>query len=242
MDASALFDGFQNIHLFFLIISITISLALIWIYKRSEIYPLHPLHSMNLLLVLMLSSLLGARGMHIFWEAPEHYRQNPMQVFALASGGYVYFGGALLAFVTGFIYLKINKQHWQSYADAIAIPAAFATGVGRLGCFLSGCCFGRQCDLPWAIAGRHPTQLYSLAWDLSVMGLLILAERRLRLVPSGLFSLWVLFHSCGRLLIEQFRDDFRGLIIGLSISSWISLGLIIVSSLHLLYLYRPQQK
>lgn len=242
MDASAFFDGFQNTHQFFLIISVSLSLALIWIYKRSEIYPLHPLHSMNLLLVLMISSLIGARAMHILWEAPEYYRANPAQVFALGSGGYVYFGGALLAFVAGFIYLKINKQHWQSYADAIAIPAAFATGVGRLGCFFSGCCFGKQCQLPWAVAGRHPTQLYSVAWDLSVMGLLVLIEKRFRLVPSALFSLWVLFHSTGRLLIEQFRDDFRGLIIGLSISSWISLLLIIVSGLHLLYLYRPQNK
>lgn len=71
--------------------------------------------------------------------------------------------------------------------DHFAIPIAIAVAFGRLGCFVSGCCFGQVTDVPWGIEFpsaeddsdvlRHPTQLYEATFH----GLAVLAIRGLEL-------------------------------------------------------------
>lgn len=224
---------FTSSYLFFLIISFAFSVSLFWISHRGNSSGLNPRHNLNLALLTMLAALIGARLAHVVWEAPDYYMNNPSQIFNIGKGGFVYFGGALLAFVVAKIYMSAFKLPWLKYIDIYAIPAAFGTAVGRLGCFFAGCCYGKSCDYFWAIKGLHPTQLYSFVWDLGLtLGLLYL-ERKRNLKAGVLFFLWVFMHSIGRLVIEQFRDDFRGVIIGLSISSWISLSLILLSGIFL---------
>src|SRR5690606_6314306 len=105
---------------------------------------------------------------------------------------------------------------------------AFAYAAGRSACFLAGCCYGRYCDLPWAIDGRHPTQLYAAAWEMGVVFILLgLRPSPFFQNPGRIFYLWMILHGIGRFIMEAFRDDFRGPSLGLSISGWISLGLVI---------------
>ncbi len=67
--------------------------------------------------------------------------------------------------------------------DSFAVPVAAAVGVGRLGCFVAGCCHGTATRLPWAVdfgdgVRRHPTQLYEMAFHLSAALVLTLFARR----------------------------------------------------------------
>jgi phosphatidylglycerol:prolipoprotein diacylglycerol transferase len=104
---------------------------------------------------------------------------------------------------------------------ALALPAGEA--VGRIGCFLNGCCYGAESDVAWAIyqhgALRHPTQFYSAGWATIVF--LALAVYRPR-VEGDRFWLYILLFAAGRFVIEFFRqhETLRG---GLSLAQWVCL-------------------
>ena len=194
-------------------------------------------------LILMIVGFIGARLFHVFYEVPSFYKGHWERVLMFWYGGFVYFGGALAAFASALIFLRIKKEQIWPWLDFFAPVISVGYGLGRISCFISGCCYGQICDLPWSVSGRHPTQLYAAFWELSVFAGLIWLERRPQKLKTNLsiFLIWLSLHSLGRLLMEFYRDDFRGALwLGLSISSWISL---ILLSLSLgLMLTRPWMK
>lgn len=226
-----------DIPTFVLVQCVNACLLLLWASRRASRFDLPKKLALDLAFLLLVCGLVGARLLHVFWENPEIYRQEPVRIFDLLSGGYVYYGGFLFSILCGALFLKVlgPKKSWGTWFDFAAPLLSFGTALGRVGCFLSGCCYGQICNLPWAIESRHPTALYSLFWELGVLLILLgldatPAERRLKILrPAGsLFLLWMILHGLGRFLIERWRDDFRGQIFLLSISQWISLLLILI--------------
>lgn len=237
---------YPNIHLaegldipsFFLVISLVVSAGLLWIVRRCDQYSLPKKNVLDLSLLLMLSSLFGARVFHVVYENFDYYGQNPVRIFYIWEGGFVFYGGMIMALIATFTYLRlIHAPKKGLYFDAFAPVLSFAYGFGRLGCFFAGCCYGETCDYPWAVGGRHPTQLYALLWEAGTIMLLLglekieMKKRPKMLSHSGdLFILWLALHSVGRILMETYREDFRGEeILGLSISTVFSYGLLLAS-------------
>ena len=133
---------------------------------------------------------------------------------------------------------------------------ALGYGLGRLGCFLNGCCFGKLCELPWAVEFhypglpanlRHPTQLYATAWELGALVVLLLLEKysdkvqqKVLRTQGALFFTWLALHAVGRLIMEQFRDDYRGAEpLGQSVATWWALAMLLLS---LLFFIKRRQK
>jgi phosphatidylglycerol:prolipoprotein diacylglycerol transferase len=177
-------------------------------------------------LIVMVAALVGARLFHVLYENPEIYRANPWAVFYLWNGGFVFYGGALLAAVCGFAFVHWKVPREQlNYLDLFAPVASLAYALGRWGCFFAGCCYGRYCDLPWAVNGRHPTQLYASFWEIGTV-LILLGFEKKSPARGRVFFLWLILHAIGRILMESFRDDFRGPNFLFSVSTWISLGVL----------------
>lgn len=112
--------------------------------------------------------------------------------------------------------------------DSFAVPVAAAVGVGRLSCFVAGCCHGSPTHLPWAVdfgdgIRRHPTQLYELAFHLAMAGLLAWFARR-GWFPRQRFKLYLLTYLLYRLLSEAIRPEPR-LALGLTGYQWACLAL-----------------
>lgn len=228
---------------FFLNISVGVSLSLFWLVRRSDLYHLPKKNILDLSLWLMGAALAGARLMHVFYENFPYYQENPLKIFSLWEGGFVFYGGMLSALITAFIYLqRVHPGKKSLYFDTFAPVLSFAYAFGRLGCFFTGCCYGKTCEYPWAVQGRHPAQLYVLFWEAGTMILLLglekveLAKRTRFLNREGdLFILWLCLHALGRLMMESFRDDFRGdQVFGHSVSTILSLALLCISSALLL--------
>lgn len=133
-------------------------------------------------------------------------------------------GAAALAFdftgktVVGGIaggYLGVELAKWRlgirhSTGDAFAVALPLAQGVGRVGCFLHGCCPGRESDLPWSVpldgVYRHPAQLYEAALDLALAAAVWAVRERPR--PAGhLFKATLLGYAAIRFGLEPLRDD-----------------------------------
>lgn len=230
---------------YFLLLSLTCCLSMIFAAKRSDRLNLPRNIAIDLCLIVFFFGLLGARAFHVVFEYPALYLEQPERILRLWEGGFVFYGGALLAFFASFIYLRWKKQNLLEWLDLAAPIIAFSYALGRVGCFLAGCCYGLACQLPWAVTfprgsegpagiGVHPTQLYATMWEgIVVVVLLWLQKSKSRLLSKvgDLFWIWLMLHGLGRIFMEMFRADYRGQpYYGLSISTWISLGLMTLAA------------
>jgi phosphatidylglycerol:prolipoprotein diacylglycerol transferase len=228
-----------------------------WIIQFAKKQNLNIRVALDLYLISILSGWLGARVLHILYERPDYYLKNPLKVFYLSEGGFVFFGGLLAGFLANYLYCKKNNEDFEQWGDFFAPIYAVTYGVGRLACLLAGCCYGKACDLPWGLEliegehlHRHPTPLYTTLWEIS-LGLLLfylnkkyphkkkdslkkgdLKKRDLK--KGSLLGIWIFMHGLGRFIIEFWRDDFRGpLLATLSLGQWISIALMIISGIYL---------
>lgn len=193
---------------------------------------------------LLLSALIGSKLLHviIFWSSYvadiPHLWSEPIKLLNYLGSGLVFFGGFLAAVPTGIIYVRRHGLSVWQMADIIAPSIPLAHGFGRIGCFLAGCCYGKECDLPWAVVFTneeslaplhvhlHPTQLYEALFNFALAASLVVLSPYLRRYGQ-LFWTYVMAYAIGRSVIEFFRDDERGSILGgvLSTSQVIALVL-----------------
>jgi phosphatidylglycerol:prolipoprotein diacylglycerol transferase len=125
------------------------------------------------------------------------------------TGGLASTGGVAAGLAAAALMARLARRPTLEILDAIAPAGLLALGIGRLGCFLAGCCYGRPTALPWGVVfpalgppARHPLQLYSAAADVGLV--LLLAGRS---APSGI----VACRACAgfgivRAALESLRD------------------------------------
>jgi len=234
---------FQNndivIPTYLFINSIAFSIAIYWAYARAKERNFEVNQVLDLALAIMLGGFVGSRTFHILFEHPEIYFAHPNLIFKFWLGGFVYYGGMLGSLLLAFLLCRIRKYDFLKLADLVAPVLALGYAIGRTGCLAAGCCFGKATTVPWAIhfppnveapplIGIHPTQIYSSVWELIVLGILLRVEKNPSKVSGRVFGLWMVLHSLGRGVIEQFRDDFRGpMLLHLSISTWLSAAVLV---------------
>jgi phosphatidylglycerol:prolipoprotein diacylglycerol transferase len=233
--------GSLQIPTFFFVISLSLTGLLFLLSSRVDHFSKDRKIAFDLALLLMFSSFIGGRLLHVFYEEWDYYKADPKLILYFWQGGFVFLGGLAFSFITGYLYTRYKKISFLEWADFFTPLFSLAHSFGRIGCFLSGCCFGAQCTLPWAYAGNHPTALYlSIGEFFIFLILLSLEKKQVFKFTGGLFNLWLLLHSLLRFNIEYLRNDFRGLFINfpllgsLSVSQMLSL-IIIVSTLGFFY-------
>lgn len=240
----------EKIPTYLLWISLTYCFGLIYLYKRGQNKGFSKNILLDSALVIMIAGFVGARLFHVFYEEASYYLEDPLRVFYVWQGGFVYFGGALSAYISLKIWARNRPFDFEQLLDIYAPVIILGYGIGRFACLMAGCCHGGACELPWAIvyptgveapAGipLHPTPIYASLWAFANFVFLLFLEKkysprnnRKNYLPEGmLFYIAVLTHCLGRILMEYFRADHRGAMpLGLSVSSVISLILIIVVS------------
>jgi phosphatidylglycerol---prolipoprotein diacylglyceryl transferase len=218
---------------FLFAILITVRLAARDGLPREKIY--------DLSLWMLLASLIGSKILMLFAE-PE-YRDDPLQLISLdflRSGG-VFYGGLIGAVVVGYLLMRRYQLPWWKTADACAPGIAIGNFFGRQGCFAAGCCWGKPTTLPWGVkftelgheitgvpidSHLHPTQLYESFSMLLVFFLLLWLHKRKRF-SGQVILVYALLYSVIRFVIEFFRDDPRGDILGLTTLTHLSTSQII---------------
>lgn len=167
---------------------------------------------------LIIPAIIGARLLFVltFWK--EEFAADPFpEVFMIHHGGLVFYGGLIGAVFGGMFYLKWKKLPLWKVADVMAPSIALGHVFGRLGCLFKGCCFGRECTLPWAIhfpsghdsypKGVHPTQVYESLLNLAFyLGLAWLFRRRK--FDGQVFAVYLIGYAVLRSFVEFFRGDY----------------------------------
>lgn len=197
----------------------------------------------NLGIYCALAALAGAKVMMFVVDLP-YYFSHPGEIFTWATlqAGGVFYGGLIAALGVSWWYLRRSKLPVLRTGDVFAPAIALGHGIGRLGCFSAGCCWGVECHLPWAVTFTnpvaqdlvgvplnrplHPTQLYESAAEFLIFAILY------RLIgkphrAGAVISLYLMLYSTARFVVEFFRYHEQGNLWGgpLDTSQWISLGL-----------------
>jgi phosphatidylglycerol:prolipoprotein diacylglycerol transferase len=208
---------------------------------------------MDLGIYLIIAALVGAKLMLIVVDF-DYFVANPGEVLSLVRAGGVFYGGLILSFATGLWLVRRYRLPVWASADMYAPGIALGHVVGRLGCLLAGCCYGRPTDLPWGLTFTdpvaaanvgtplgvplHPTQLYDAGAELLILVVLLVFERRGRPFHGRTFWLYILLYAISRFIVEVFRGDPRGMVAGMSTSQFVSLLVLPVALVMLLRLRR----
>ena len=208
-----------------------------------------PQKIMDLSFYILISAIVGSRLLYIVVEYKE-YISNPLRIFKVWEGGLVFYGGFIIAMAVVIIYIKKNEMSLWKVGDILAPSVAIGQGVGRLGCFFAGCCYGRETDVPWAVIFKnpntlapmdvhlHPTQLYDSANGFIIFAILLIL-RKFKKFDGQLFWTYTLLYAVGRFIVEIFRGDERGFVTAsLSTSQFIAIPLFAVSIVMLIKLKR----
>jgi phosphatidylglycerol:prolipoprotein diacylglycerol transferase len=230
-----------TIHGYGLMIAIGIFSALLMFDKRAKVRKLDSNIAYRLSMISVLSGFIGAKLLYCIIEF-KVIIDNPWQ--AISGSGFVVYGGIIGGILAAMIYCKLKRVSFFSYFD-LAVPSiALAQGFGRIGCFLAGCCYGRETNSAFGIVfGQSaiapngvkliPTQLLSSAGDFMLAAILLMYARKER-KQGRVGALYLILYSIGRFVIEFFRNDDRGYMGVLSTSQFLSL---IVLAFAILMLY-----
>lgn len=165
-----------------------------------------------LILVTITSGLIGSRLGYVLLNFTS-YQKDLLKIFQFWKGGFSWQGGFIVAFLTILPILKNDKEKIGKWLDIIIFGMLLGHSIGRIGCFLNGCCYGIITNVPWAIKFpnlvdnllRHPTQLYEAFSYFLIFLLLYSYSKKIKLKNGSLCFIGITFHSLARFIIEYFR-------------------------------------
>lgn len=208
------------------------------------------------------------------WDAAKNVcHPTQRDCFAWAkfwNGGLTYYGGFVGGSVAAWFLLKRDRFPFWKAADMAGMVVPVGLGFGRMACLLAGCCFGKPSSVPWAVTFPphspasemqykqgllhtpfapslpvHPTQIYESAGSLAIAALLILYLHGRKRYDGMIFLAFVLLYAVLRFVLEFWRDDARGGLLGLSTSQFIGvllvIGVVLVHRFRLMRLAQPAE-
>ncbi|MBT3178906.1 MAG: prolipoprotein diacylglyceryl transferase [Desulfobacula sp.] len=210
----------------------------VWVsQKNAATHDISPQAVTDIFFVILVSALFGARLLYVLINF-NNYKDNWLDIFKIWNGGLVFFGGFLGAVIASFIYMKMQNFNTWKTADLLSPGVALGHALGRLGCFFAGCCYGKICDLPFAIKFTnpeslapldvylHPTQIYSVLSNF-ILFFILMGIQKKKKFNGMVFLTYIMLYSLFRFIIEFFRGDFRGNFIFDSISMSQGIGLMV---------------
>jgi len=203
---------------------------------------------LNLAIYVIISAIAGARLLYVLvdWN---YFSGHPFEIIMVQNGGLAFLGGLLLSLLIIFVYARLKKLPLLKILDAITPAGFLGYSITRIGCFLTGCCFGVPTRLPWGVvfppgspaavafpgAALHPVEIYASLTTFAIF--LILAWiYRYNKFDGQIFFLGLIFYSIYRFLMEFMRFEPKWL--SLSIYQWMVIPLFIFGVWGLSYFRR----
>lgn len=209
--------GSIQIPTFYIVISLSLTFLILHFSKKIN-QPQFDIedkkYGFDLLLIILFSSFVGGRLLHVIYEDPIYYKSYPLEVLKFWNGGFVYYGGFIFSLLTTALYCTLKNISFFKWADFFTPYISMGYILGRFGCLFEGCCYGKYCEFPWSIQQRHPTQIYMIALEGLLFIFIQFISKKIQSAQNGtLFLIWLGLHSVNRFVVEYFRDDHRGVFI-----------------------------
>ncbi|MBR2865403.1 MAG: prolipoprotein diacylglyceryl transferase [Elusimicrobiaceae bacterium] len=201
--------------------------ASFYLFRRLHFIKLDKDTFWNIIFIAFVAALAGSKLLFLIvsWqELGADFSQRI--IFALKNFryGFVFLGGAVTAVIALIYYIKKKKLPLLQTADFFVVGLPLGHAIGRIGCFLAGCCFGKPTQMPWGVSFTHPhslvpehlhhtplhpTQLYEVGANLILFFILQYYYKKPH-KNGGVFAAYVIGYCTIRFCIEFFRGDFRG--------------------------------
>jgi phosphatidylglycerol:prolipoprotein diacylglycerol transferase len=194
----------------------------------------------SLFIYIIVSGIIGARLLFVLSNLQD-FVLDPMSVFKLWEGGLTYYGGFISATVFVLAYARIKKISILELADFFSPALALGHTIGRIGCFLAGCCYGKETNVAWSVVFKdknslavlgvylHPTQLYEAFGNFLIFIFLHFYSKN-NPKKWQITATYFISYAILRFSVEFFRGDSArcSQYFGLSISQVISICLFII--------------
>lgn len=221
------------IHSYGLMIALAVVVVALALYREAPREKMNPDYVLEAVIVSAFSGVIGARTLYMIlnWD---YYGVHFFSAFFTRFEGLSFYGGLF-----GGVIALIFWSNWRGVGllklfDLLAPYLALGYAFGRIGCFLNGCCYGRESDLPWALPAsaadtilRHPVQLYAALLAIIIFIILKLLRPHRPFVGFIFISLFG-FYGLLRFTTEFFRYG-EAVALGLTLAQLFSLGLVIIS-------------
>ncbi len=244
MKTSIEFLG-KTIHLYGVLCTLGIiaSIVVLCIFAKKQKFEFFDLSLV--ILITLLSALIGSKLTFLLVSMEtviEIFKSYPFfdALISVLQGGFVFYGGLIGGAVGLLIMTKVRKENFFKYSNLFALVLPLGHAFGRIGCFISGCCYGMEYDgwLSYAYStsldGATPIGVPLLPIQLieavslfilfiALLIIYIKCQKKRNLVTW----LYAVCYAVIRFILEFFRGDAeRGLFLGLSTSQWISILII----------------
>ena len=182
----------------------------------------------------VIGAVIGAKLLYMLVEWERTVRDLRGVLFG---GGFVFYGGLLMSFFTAWLWCRRTHTPILPMLDVFIPCMTLFHAFGRIGCFLAGCCYG--CETTSALGVLYPegglapagipllpVQLFEAAFLLIFTLVLIIVLKRAKL-SGTVFCTYLCGYAFWRFIIEFFRSDPRGSLLGFSTSQLISIILML---------------
>ena len=217
--------GAFELHTYGVAMGLAFALGIWWAVRRAHIAGVQKGFIFDLAVVVMISSLIGARLTYVaaHWAEYKHHLLDiisPVQSDGtIGIQGMVLLGGVICAVACGGWYVKRKGASFWAVADVCGPPLALGIAIGRLGCYFNGCCFGNPtqgilgvifpsgCYASAIYPGIpvYPTQLFSSGAAFLIAGILAVTEPRWRTFVGWTFSIFLILYGIDRVIVEGYR-------------------------------------
>lgn len=212
-----------------------------YINRKHEGYRLPDQDVLFIALFLVMGGVIGSRLLFILTYIPQMIEHPEIVFDVLFGGGSVFYGGAIGGILGAFFYMRLYGLDPIKFTNLVVVSVPLGHAIGRIGCFLAGCCYGAPTDSIFGVVfpegpvhlhetePLHPTQLYEMAYNLVIFGILLyIFFKQKKHKPYILVATYLILYGVARFINEFFRgDEYRG-ILWLSTSQWISIFMIIL--------------
>lgn len=177
----------------------------------------------------LLGLVFGAKILYLVTNLQSLQVNDLLDVLVLVFAGFSFYGAIGGSMAVMFLYCKICKLNFGKMAGALATALCAIYAFARIGCALTGCCYGVPYEGACALTGydgasRFPVQVLDSALHICIF-MVLLACRK---YGKNIVAAFLLLHSADRFLLEFLRDAGAKTMAGaLSVNQWISVGIMI---------------
>ncbi len=136
-----------SFHSWGLMVTIAFSAAILVLHMRAWRVGIDSDMLIPFYLIVVVMGLVGSRLLHFVFAETSDFFANPLIFFDMGRGGFAFYGGVIFAGLTGAWYgRRVGIPLWK-LVDLGAPCIMLGLGLGRLGCFMAGCCHGAVCTI-----------------------------------------------------------------------------------------------
>ncbi|MFN4226927.1 MAG: prolipoprotein diacylglyceryl transferase [Candidatus Ratteibacteria bacterium] len=193
------------------------------------------------------TGIIGARILHIFVNI-YYYVVNPLEIFKLRNGGLAVEGAILFSLIFLILFSKFKKISTVKLLDTVAIAVPIGQAIGRIGCFLNGCCYGKETNFflavkfPFLEKKVHPTELYYSFLYIMLFFLLKKLSQKFKKGTGFIFASYLISFSLIRYFVDFLRGDLKKTILGLYPTQIIAILIFIIGGMYIISKIIKNQK